>query len=339
MDFNKFRIGIMTDFSIGQSLLTTEKLVESAKAIGLEKIVVADDMTISSLIQLQRAAKAEGIDAMIGVKFRCYQDPTAKKKAGEKYENPYVAFKIFAKDEEGQKTIYKILTRANSEERYYYNARGAFEDLKELRNCIVTFGDLFGVTSADDLKRIELDLSCSLYAEFCPINTPYWDRVNMERVKALADERVKASIVSYPAMYATLEEADSMTPLKAVCTNTNIKSPFLPHQYVRDFAIERAPTIQRDYQRMFARLFNRWPALKDAPYTRNLHKTNGACWAEEFHAEPYFKFEKHAPCLPQMAEDAFAEVVRQCKEGWKTRMSWLLPGCLFVAEVQGSSCV
>lgn len=310
----------MTDFSIGQSLLTTEKLVESAKAIGLEKIVVADDMTISSLIQLQRAAKAEGIDAMIGVKFRCYQDPTAKKKAGEKYENPYVAFKIFAKDEEGQKTIYKILTRANSEERYYYNARGAFEDLKELRNCIVTFGDLFGVTSADDLKRIELDPSCSLYAEFCPINTPYWDRVNMERVKALADERVKASIVSYPAMYATLEEADSMTPLKAVCTNTNIKSPFLPHQYVRDFAIERAPTIQRDYQRMFARLFNRWPALKDAPYTRNLHKTNGACWAEEFHAEPYFKFEKHTPCLPQMAEDAFAEVVRQCKEGWKTRM-------------------
>nr|DAI21472.1 MAG TPA: DNA polymerase III, alpha subunit [Caudoviricetes sp.] len=317
MDFNKFRIGIMTDFSIGQSLLTTEKLVESAKAIGLEKIVVADDMTISSLIQLQRAAKAEGIDAMIGVKFRCYQDPTAKKKAGEKYENPYVAFKIFAKDEEGQKTIYKILTRANSEERYYYNARGAFEDLKELRNCSVTFGDLFGVTSADDLKRIELDPSCSLYAEFCPINTPYWDRVNMERVKALADERVKASIVSYPAMYATLEEADSMTPLKAVCTNTNIKSPFLPHQYVRDFAIERAPTIPQDFQSMLERIFERWPILKCA---LGLEKTNGACEAEEFHAEPYFKFEKHTPCLPQMAEDAFAEVVRQCKEGWKTRM-------------------
>ena len=320
MDWNKFRIGIMTDFSIGQSLLTTEKLVESAKAIGLEKIVVADDMTISSLIQLQRAAKAEGIDAMIGVKFRCYVDPTAKKKAGEKYENPYVALKIFAKDEEGQKTIYKILTRANSEERYYYNARGSFEDLKDLRNCVVTFGDLFGLTDANDLRKIELDPSCSLYAEFCPINTPYWDHVNAERIKALTDERIKASIVSYPAMYATLNEADSMTPLKAVCTNTNIKSPFLPHQYVRDFALERAPIIQKDYQRMWARIFNRWPALKDAPYTRNLYKTNGACEAEEFHAEPYFKFEKHAPCLPQMAEDAFAEVVRQCKEGWKTRM-------------------
>lgn len=317
MDFNKFRIGIMTDFSIGQSLLTTEKLVESAKAIGLEKIVVADDMTISSLIQLQRAAKAEGIDAMIGVKFRCYADPTAKKKAGEKYENPYVAFKIFAKDEEGQKTIYKILTRANSEERYYYNARGAFEDLKDLRNCVVTFGDLFGLTDAADLRKIELDPSCSLYAEFCPINTPYWDRVNMERVKALADERVKASIVSYPAMYATLEEADSMTPLKAVCTNTNIKSPFLPHQYVRDFALERAPIIQKDYQRMLTRILKQWPALKE---TQGLSKIKGACEADAFHAEPFFKFEKHAPCLPQMAEDAFAEVVRQCKEGWKTRM-------------------
>ncbi len=306
----------MTDFSIGQSLLTTEKLVASAKAMGLEKIVVADDMTISCLIQLQRAAKAEGIDAMIGVKFRCYQDPTAKKKAGEKYENPYVAVKIFAKDEEGQKTIYKILTKANSEERYYYNARGCFDDLKELRNCIVTYGDLFGITDRKQASKIQLDPSCSLYAEFCPINTPYWDRVNKERFATLYDDRVKGTVLSYPAMYATLEEADSMTPLKAVCTNTNIKSPFLPHQYVRDFAIERAPTLEADFEKMKGRISVGVPAYPMKPFL----KLGEALEANDFHAEPFFKFEKHAPCLPEMAEDAFAEVVRQCKEGWKTRL-------------------
>ena len=306
----------MTDFSIGQSLLTVDKLVSSCKAMGLEKIVVADDMTVSSLISLQRAAAEQGIKAMIGVKFRCYTDPTAKKKAGEKYENTYVALKIFARSEEGQKTIYKILTKANSEERYYYNARGSFEDLKELRDCVVTFGDLFGLTSSEQLKQIELDPSCSLYAEYCPINTPYWDRVNKERYIASNSDKVKAAIISYPAMYATLEEADSMTALKAVCTNTNINSPFLPHQYTRDFAIERAPTLERDFEWMRSKMMVGVPAYQ----TPAMKKLGGALEAKEFHEEPFFVFEKHEPCLPQMAEDAFAEVVRQCKEGWNSHL-------------------
>ena len=86
----KYRMGIMTDFSIGQSLLTIDRLIESAKKTGLEKIVVADDMTISSLIALQKAC-GESLKAMVGVKFRCYED-------GEQAKNtPYFAVKSFQK--------------------------------------------------------------------------------------------------------------------------------------------------------------------------------------------------------------------------------------------------
>ena len=129
----KFRMGIMTDFSLGQSLLTTDRVIESAKKMGLEKIIVTDDMTISSLIPLQRAAKEAGIEAMIGVKFRCYENPTYRKVAGEPMKkNPYFAVKVFPKTERGLQSIFWVLTRANSEERFYYNARGCIEDLKDL---------------------------------------------------------------------------------------------------------------------------------------------------------------------------------------------------------------
>ena len=139
----KFHSGIMTDFSIGQSLLTVEKLIVSAKELGIEKLIVADDMTISSLISLQTKAKAEGIQAMVGVKFRCYQNPTYRKVAGQPMQdNPYVSVKIYPRDEAALQSIFRVLTKSNSSERFYYNARGSFEDLKELENFKLTSLDL-----------------------------------------------------------------------------------------------------------------------------------------------------------------------------------------------------
>ncbi|MDO4936889.1 MAG: DNA polymerase III subunit alpha, partial [Sutterellaceae bacterium] len=317
MDYEGFRMGIMTDFSIGQSLLTVDKLVNSAKKIGLKRIVVADDMTISSLISLQKKAKENGIQAMVGVKFRCYANPLARKNDGAKANDPYVALKVFPKTEAGLQSIFRILTKANSDERFYYNARGGFEDLTELRECVVTFGDLFGLTSQEQLDKINLDASCSLYAEFCPIDTPYWDRVNKERWLCCESPKIKGGVLSYPAMYATDDEAYSMTPLKAVCTNTNIKSRFLPHQFVRDFALERdRDLVVDDFQQMWTRVVANWP--KCASVAQNI--ISDAAKGETFQSEPFYQFEKHKPCLPQMAENEFLEVVRQCKEGWARRL-------------------
>ena len=172
----KYRMGIMTDFSIGQSLLTIPRLVETSKALGLEKVVIADDMTISSLISVQNAFKGTGIEAIVGTKFRCYADPTYRKAAGEKAKpNPYFALKIFPKNENGLKTIFKILTRANSADRYYYNARGSVSDLADLRDCFVTTGDIFGVSDHECLLDVELDASCDFFVELCPIDNPFLD--------------------------------------------------------------------------------------------------------------------------------------------------------------------
>lgn len=314
-----FRMGVMTDFSIGQSLLTVDRTIESAKKIGLNKIVVADDMTISSLIALQKKAKSDGIDAMIGVKFRCYEDPTYRKKAGEKQKkNPYFAVKVFPKNEEGLQSIFEILSLANSEERYYYNARGSVDDLANLRNCIITSGDFFGAKTFDETKSVleRLHESCSFYAEIVPVNTPLWDTVNYERIMGVTvDARIKDVVVSYPALYQTVAEADSIPVIKAVCTNTQMASGFVPKQWVQDFALEREAVGRGDIDALRKRLEDR-----EASVGFDWEKVYEGIEARSFNAEPFYHFEHHAPCLPKMAEDEFAEVVRQCKEGWARRL-------------------
>ena len=317
----KYRMGIMTDFSIGQSLLTNGRVIESAKKMGLEKIVVADDMTISSLISLQKAAQAEGIEAMVGVKFRCYENPTYRKAPGEKMKsNPYFAVKVFPKTEEGLKTIFKILTRANTEERYYYNPRGCVEDLKDLRECVVTSGDLFGISKREQVEEVinRLDASCDFFTEICPVHTPLWDEVNAERLYGVNyyGKRVERIVVSYPALYQTFEEADSLPVLKAVCTNTQVASPFLPRQWVQGFALERPYDLHEDVKVMLERIVKKHPTLA----LTEIKSVYTGIEAVEFNSMPFYKFEHHAPCLPKMADDEFAEVVRQCKEGWNKRL-------------------
>lgn len=308
-----FRMGIMTDFSIGQSLLTIDRTIESAKKQGIEKIVVADDMTISALIALQKASFAAGIKAMIGTKFRVYDDPTYRKIVGYKPKPmKYFAVKVFPKSEHGLQSIFKILTKANTEERFYYNARGAIEDLTELEDCIVTSGDFFGL-NGDETKRVldYLNPSCSFYTEVVPVNTPLWDRVNMERL-CVRDPRIKGCVQSYPALYQTTDEADSLPILKAVCTNTQVKSGFLPKQWVSDFALERD---SGDLHAMFDRLQKRYPGA-----AIDWEQVETATDAVAFNDEPFYEFAKHAPCLPKMAEDEFATLVDMCKRGWAERL-------------------
>lgn len=315
----KFRMGIMTDFSLGQSLLTTERVIESSKKMGLEKIIVADDMTISSLIPLQRAAKDAGIEAMIGVKFRCYENPTYRKVVGEPAKkNPYFAVKIFPKTEAGLQSIFEILTRANSEERFYYNARGCLEDLRDLRECVVTSGDLFGISNRDQTSEVceKLDPSCDYYVELCPVQTPLWDQVNAQRVFGLTENRVKGVVVSYPALYQTADQADSLPVIKAVCTNTPVKSDFLSRQWVQDLMLEREG-LAEDLAKTIEHVKEEYPTLAVAV---DWEQVKGGIEAETFNAEHFYVFEHHAPCLPKMAENEFAEVVRQCKEGWNKRL-------------------
>lgn len=315
----KYHSGVMTDFSLGQSLLTVDKLIPTAKELGIEKLIVADDMTISSMISLQAKAKSEGIQAMVGVKFRCYQDPTYRKISGQPAkENPYVAVKVYPRDEKALQSIFRILTKANSTERFYYNARGAFEDLKELENCVVTTGDIYGAFSPEHFQKIydNLSPSCGFYLEFIPINTPYWDQINAFRAGHLNDELVSGAVATLPVMAVDEEETETLPVLKAVCSNMKISEEDLDIPSNRNYAINKTVELVSLTKEMGLRLSSR---LNENP-EKWIDLSDKIALAEKFNAEPFYTFEKHKPCLPKMAEDEFATLVKLCEEGFKTRL-------------------
>lgn len=315
----KFHSGVMTDFSIGQSLLTVDKLIATAKEHGIEKLIIADDMTISSMISLQTKAKAEGIKAMVGVKFRCYEDPTYRKISGQPAkENPYVAVKIYPRDEKALQSIFRVLTKANSTERFYYNARGAFEDLKELENCIITTGDIYGVSTPEHFAKVyqNLPASCSFYLEIVPIQTPYWLQINKMRFEHIEDERVSGFIATLPAMAKDEEETESLPVLKAVCSNSKISVDDLTIPSNKFYAFSNTDKLPN----MLFELGLQMAKIKGESPKKWMEIVDLVFESKAFNDEPFYIFEKHAPCLPKMAEDEFATLVRLCEEGFKTRL-------------------
>ena len=52
-----YRLGIKSDFSIGKSLLTVDKIVAGVKEAGFDAIAVTDDMTISAMPILSNKLK------------------------------------------------------------------------------------------------------------------------------------------------------------------------------------------------------------------------------------------------------------------------------------------
>ena len=306
----KYRSGIMTDFSIGQSLLTIDKLITSAKETGLEKIIVADDMTISSLISLQKKAKSEGIKAMVGVKFRCYADPTIKQRGDS---NPFFMVNIYPKNENGLRSIFHILTIANSQERFYYNPRGCVNDLKLLQDCVLTSGDLNGLVDDTQLESVlsVLDKTCSYYSEIVPIDSPLWIRINKTRLSHLSHKGVKGGLIGYPARYESDDEADSLPVLRAVCTNTHIDINSMPKQFVTDYSIKTTKTPLALFDSLVSRL-----GLSEF----EIDDLTPIIDADAFNYEPFYEFEHHAPCLPKMADDEFGTLVAKCMTGWKKRL-------------------
>lgn len=306
--------GIMTDFSIGQSLLTIERLKESLSKTNYKTVLIADDMTVSGLIAIQNAFKGTDVKAVVGVKLRIYQDPTKRKNPKETYSNPYFIIKVYPQDEEGLKSIFKVLTLANSPERYYYNPRCGLQDLALLRNVVVTTGDIEGVSNIDDWNRVcDSMMNSVTLVELVPVNTPYWDRINYERCKLAESNRTHGVICTYPTLYQTLDQADSLKPLKAVCTNTPIDSEFLSEQSVKNFAVENGLDLGTELQRMKERIQARYGYEMPASMLESID-------SGVFLNQPFYAFEKHAPCLPKMAENEFETLVELCKEGWNRRL-------------------
>lgn len=311
-------ISVRSDFSIGESCLQIGTLVKRAKEVGWESVALVDIMTISGMVGFFKAASKEGIKPVIGCTLRVFDDPTyrkPKKGSGEvEKANRSYFLKVYVKSEKGLASLMALLSKGASEEYFYYTSRVGLEDVLNLEDVIVTTGDFFSLFHHPDHREILQRLSGRLktYVEIVPLNTPLWDTLNKLACSAAYDLNLPI-VGDCPVLYSSSEDADSLDVLKAITSNTELGSIWLPKQYSRDLfpkqGVEGAKAIVE-----FA---------KRAGIAKPASLLVLECLAsrKEILDACTYEFRKLEPCLPSMATDEFATMVVEVKKGWAERFA------------------
>lgn len=309
-------IGVRSDFSIGESMIQLDALADRASELGYESVAIADIMTLSSMVDFSKKMKDKGIKPVIGCTLRVYDDPTyhrPAKSSGEKAKpNPMFMPKVFIKNENGLKSLFKLLSKGNSKEYFYYHARVGLDELLALEDVVVTTGDLFGLFYHPNhqviLERLVTKFGDDFFVEFVPINTPLFDTLNAKAMPLVHEYGLNA-IATYPALYLQAEHADTLDVYRAITNNGKMSSPTLPIPFQRDMYLKAPAELAKHVVAMSKRL------------------EAGVSWkwvlesTEKIQAKCDYEFKKLDPCLPKMADDEFATLARNVKDGWNIRFS------------------
>lgn len=308
----KHALSIRSDFSIGESTLQIDRAVAKAKELGYESVALVDTMSLNGLVDLWKACKKNEVKPIIGCTLRIYQNPTERTKGKE---NPYFTLKAYVLNEDGLKSLFKLLTKANSEEYFYYNARIGIEDVFELDadGIAISTGDFYNIFHRADAEELCGRLSRyfnRFYVEYVPVATPLFDRLNASAKKVYDSLHPRPGcILTYPALYE--DNGDKSADVhRAITMNAKMDDQWLPIPFVRDFALTDANNLIRKCRRLLDE-----GILTKEDVAQALKTNEGLVKAAEFN------FTKHTPSLPKMAADEYAELVRLCKEGFRERFA------------------
>lgn len=316
---------VKSDFSIGESLLQVDYIIDRAKELGYETVTLCDTMSVHGMVDFSNKAKKAGIKPIIGCVLRVYDDPTYKKpskSSGEKEKpNNFYMLKVYATDERGIKSLLSVLSTAYSAERFYYHARCGLDDVMGMDGIAVSTGDLYNVFHNENYEDIVSKLAAKFptYVELVPINTPLFDTLN-GRALSLVKNHGFDTLVTYPALCVEEGDFDSLDVLGCVTTNTQMDVPYRPKQFVKDFYFATPKHIVTRVKEASIRM-KTWNAF-DLPTAwvsglQNLQKLADSC---------SYEFKKQPVCLPKMAENEFVTLGKKCVEGWKSRFTTSILG-------------
>ncbi|RWJ03398.1 DNA polymerase III subunit alpha [Mesorhizobium sp.] len=316
-----------TDFSVGESILSPEKVVEAAVAAGEKVAAITDTMSITGMIDFTNRAKKAEIKPIIGCRLRLTDNPTWRpdKDAGEKKKDmpPVYYLTAFVLSEAGMKAIFRLLSLANTDDRFYYEAKLGFEDLyKELDtlshdDLAVMLGDTQGVIThpqASDIieqltRRIGVE---NVYAPLIPLDSPYFARINLLSLDLVAGGT--PSLVVRPAYYRE-GEADAAQIMGAISNGNKVSDPWHKTPYHEDFHILDRAGMQKQVLKAAERMKERGAAGAGSAFMQGMKNTDALA------DRVAYVWSKAPASLPKMAPDEFAVVVAECKKGWKTRFA------------------
>jgi DNA polymerase III subunit alpha len=318
-----------SNFSLGESILTVERLVDQAKEVGATTVALTDTMTVTGLVDFSKRAKKAGIKPIIGCRLRLVDDPKWRKpKKNEIGDKNQAEFYLtwYVLSEKGLQALYRLLTLAHSSERFYFTAKLGFDDLYEVLkdvtsdDVVIASSDVYSVlhhasareilqTCSDALSRSNVFLTLS------PIESPLFDTLNAKAIN-LGKELDLPFLVTRPVFYGRDEDEDvAHELLGAISSNTTIDKGWHKALAVRDFYPNEKTEFSDEIKLAVTRLVDRGMNLGVV----GLAFANGAKLTDELAKRVTYEWAKQPPSLPIMAPDEFAAVVEACKKGWSER--------------------
>lgn len=316
----RIALSVRTDYSIGESPLQVGTLVKQAQELGYSALGIVDTMTVSAMPAFVEKCKKAEIRPVIGTTLRVVDTPVERIKSKDQgLWQP----KVYARTERGMQQLYRLLSKGLSKDYFYYHARVGVEDVVTLgadesfvsEDLVFTTGDLFSVLHHPKAEEIVYDLASrfKVYVELVALDTPLFDKLNARAVQLAA--KLKLPLVAgRPVFYASPEDADSADVLRAISTNTDVRSIWVPRPFVRDQALLPLEVVARHYKSMFDRLEDMGVEL---PQSRAEIVQNSVALFEDCG----YEYAKLPPSLPKMAENEFSELTKRVVEGWRQRFS------------------
>lgn len=310
-----------TDFSVGESILNADALVAEAVKLGQVAIAITDTMSVTGMIEFTNAAKKKNIKPIIGVRLRLTDDPTWRPGDGEKKKHmpPEYHLTLYALTEKGMLAIYRLLSLANSDARFYYVSKLGFDDLyAELalnRNDLaVSLGEENSVLVHPNIDAITeklASLCANVFAPMIAINTPYFGRVN-EISSRLIDKFGVKPLLIRPALYKS-GEADAQEIMAAITDGHKISDPWFRSRFNRDMHCLDSAEMVTEIKKAAAHLSVRGVAKA------GVHFREAALNSLILANLVTYQWSKAPVSLPKMAPDEFAAVRDACIVGWKER--------------------
>lgn len=303
-------------FSMGRAVSSVDAIVKKALEMGYQSVILTDDATISGMTDLFKAMPEDcGAKAIIGTSIKVFDDPTyrppSKKSGLEIKPNHFWEAKLLVKNEEGLKALFSLLTKARSEEYFYYEPRiGVLDLVKALRSdgLILTTGDFFSLFAHCKADKIYSALVKHVPAhqrviELVPLKSAYFDRVNsIASQKAIeSDSRV---MLSRPILYVDKGQDDARDVMSYIIGQGSAVHPLRNIPYNRDLHMLSPSEMETEILE--------W------------RKRTGITVPDDTQAivdDCQYRWQKQGMCLPQMAEDEFAELTKLCLEGFKNRLT------------------
>lgn len=291
-------LGIRSHFSVGQSTLKPKKIVEIAKDKGYETVAICDRFTVAGMTELVKACKGSDIDYIIGATLDVFENADERIK-----ERSVYSIKAFVMTEQGLKNLFKLISKAYSQDRFYYTPRLGLDDIlgADLDGLVFTTGDINGLFSYDDYQGVldsfdKLQPGIDVYLEAPLVKQPYYNRI---RELALQEHRDKGRkmIATRPVLYAESQDV-ARDIAQAVVSNSNPNSDMAPKPFERAFHLMDVED--------WGHVVRQFPDIKDC--------------TEEIIDACVYHWEKHDMSLPKLATDEFAALVKLCKEGWADRL-------------------